>query len=402
MFKTGPDFIDPSLLATASGSPVHPLDLWMTGDHRCRHLLHEAAGDADLILVEGVMGLFDGDPSSADLAEQFDLPVVVTIDAAAMAQTFGAVAQGLASYRPQLRIAGVVANRVAGAGHGRMVAASVPDPLIFLGWLAADPQVTLPERQLGLHMANDIEQLESRLDAAADLITETALSRLPAAVEFAPVQLPPIEALLKGQRIAVATDAAFCFFYAANLDLLREMGAELIMFSPLADRAVPAADALYVPGGYPELHAAQLASNTEMLRSVRAFCDSGRPVVAECGGMLYLLDGLIDGNGRRHTMAGVVNGAAQMQSQLGGLGATQLELGKLIDELTSEPEKLRGHTFHYSRFLPTATPAFAAWCESPTGQRSEGVIRQAGLTASYAHWYFPSSARACAALFGAG
>lgn len=404
VFKTGPDFIDPTLLSTASGYPVYQLDLWMVGADQCRKLLYEAAGEADLILVEGVMGLFDGQPSSADLAEQFGLPVAVTIDAAAMAETFGAVALGLTSYRPDLEIAGVIGNRVASEGHARMIAASTPEQLPFLGCLKADPAITLPERQLGLHLATDIDQLDARLDAAADQIADTALSELPPPIEFEPAEKTRVEPCLDRLHIAVATDAAFCFVYPANLDLLREMGATLTTFSPLADTSVPAADALYLPGGYPELYAEQLAKNAGMIRSIVDFYQSGRAIVAECGGMLYLLDQLTDGEGHRHRMAGVISGTAKMSRHLGGLGLTRLELSKLLilDNQADQGEAtLRGHTFHYSRFVESSTPAFAAWSESPAGQRSEGVIRQAGLTASYAHWYFPSSPRGCAALFGA-
>ncbi|WP_461482713.1 nucleotide-binding protein, partial [Porticoccus sp.] len=183
VFKTGPDFIDPMIHRVASGAAVHQLDLWMVGEPQCRRLLYEAACEADLILVEGVMGLFDGEPSSADLALKFGLPVAAVIDASAMAQTFGAVAQGLASYRADLSFAGVVANRVASEGHAKMLRdslAAVP----WLGGISRSAAIELPERHLGLHQAMDIDDLEQRLDAAADLLAEAPLAQLPEPVAF--------------------------------------------------------------------------------------------------------------------------------------------------------------------------------------------------------------------------
>ena len=167
VFKTGPDFLDPMLLERASGAPVYQLDLWMGGEAHCRQLLHTAAGEADLILVEGVMGLFDGERSSADLAQLFGIPILAVIDASAMAQTFGAIAHGLASYRPQLAFAGVLANRLAGARHCQMLADSLPPGLPFFGYLPRDADIALPERHLGLVQAAEIADLDRRIEQAA-------------------------------------------------------------------------------------------------------------------------------------------------------------------------------------------------------------------------------------------
>ncbi|MBK1645602.1 cobyrinic acid a,c-diamide synthase, partial [Thiocapsa imhoffii] len=179
IFKTGPDFLDPMILAHAAGAPVSPLDLWMVGADACRAKLYDAAGVADLILIEGVMGLFDGAPSSADLAQAFDLPVAIVLDAGAMAQTFGALALGLASYRPDLRCAGVLANRVGGLRHVAMLRASMPAHIPFLGAVPRCPDAALPSRHLGLIQAAEIPDLDARLDAAARSIAATALAQLP-------------------------------------------------------------------------------------------------------------------------------------------------------------------------------------------------------------------------------
>lgn len=389
VFKTGPDFLDPMILERASGQPVYQLDLWMGGEAHCRELLYQAAGEADLILVEGVMGLFDGTPSSADLAEQFGLPVLAVIDASSMAQTFGAIAHGLATYRSKLRFAGVIANRVGSVTHAGMVAESLPPGIPSYGALPRDAQLSLPHRHLGLVQAGEIDDLEARLERAAAALAETGTIPLPAAVGF---ELSPSESVLphlKGLRIAVARDHAFAFLYRANLDLLRAMGAELIFFSPLADERLPEADSVYLPGGYPELHLQQLAANTGMKNALREHHARGKPMVAECGGMLYLLESLTDAAGTRAEMAGVLPGHAVMQSKLANLGLQSVAL----------PEgTLRGHSYHHSRTETSLVPFALTEDKRPHG-RAEAVYRQGRLQASYLHLYLPSNPQAAARLF---
>ncbi|MFZ1575998.1 MAG: cobyrinate a,c-diamide synthase, partial [Chromatiaceae bacterium] len=189
VFKTGPDFLDPMILERASGAPVYQLDLWMGGEAHCRQLLYQAAGEADIILIEGVMGLFDGESSSADLATRLGIPILAVIDGSHMAQTFGALAHGLATYRPGLPFAGVFANRVAGERHYQMLAESLPTGLTALGWLPRDADIALPSRHLGLVQAAQIADLEARLDQAAAVLRLTDPA-LPAAVTFSPVVAP--------------------------------------------------------------------------------------------------------------------------------------------------------------------------------------------------------------------
>ncbi|WP_119153963.1 cobyrinate a,c-diamide synthase [Caldimonas tepidiphila] len=390
VFKTGPDFIDPMLLARAAGRPAQQLDLFMGGLAHCRALLHEAAQDADLLLVEGVMGLFDGDPCSADLAAAFGLPVLAVIDAGSMAQTFGAIAHGLASYRSDIRVAGVVANRVGSEGHARMVSESLPAGLPLVAALKRDALLALPERHLGLVQAAELPDLEARLDAWADAWGQGGgADWLPPPVAFEPQDLPAIEPRLAGVRIAVASDEAFSFAYPANLDVLRALGAELIPFSPLSDARLPDCDALWLPGGYPELHAAALAANASLIADLRAHQASGKPLLAECGGLLFLLDGLTDAEGRRHAMAGLLPGEATMKKRFQALGLQRIAL----------PEgELRGHSFHYSSLETPLAPI--ARGENPNGGRTaEAVYRLGRTTASYIHHYFPSDPHAVAALF---
>ena len=389
VFKTGPDFLDPMILEHASGNPVYQLDLWMGGEAHCRQLLYDAAGDADLILIEGVMGLFDGNPSSADLAQRFGIPVLAVIDAGAMAQTFGALAHGLASYRNGLPFAGVLANRVGSAAHAGMLAESVPAGLHFLGSLARDTEMTLPDRHLGLVQAQEIADIELRLERAAAALEQAAVADLPQAVVFESETAASPPKLLNGCRIAVARDLAFSFIYRANLDLLRVMGAELVFFSPLADTALPAADGLYLPGGYPELHLDRLTANRVMRDAVRAHHAQGKPVIAECGGMLYLLDSLTDRAGHRTDLVGILAGHATMQARFTNLG---------MQEITLPEGTLRGHTFHHSKIETALTPIALATDTRPGG-RGEPAYRAGRLHASYLHAYFPSNPEATARLF---
>lgn len=393
VFKIGPDFLDPLILARASGTEVEPLDLWMVGEAACQRALYEAAAPsstgADVILIEGAMGLFDGDPSGADLAERLGLPVAVLIDARGMGQTFGALALGLVRYRPGVRIAGVIANRVGSARHAEMIRAGLPAEAPWLGAMPRFDDAALPSRHLGLVQAEEIDDLEQRLDAVAERLAGTVLAELPTPVEF---PLPPPERAptphLAGQHIAVARDAAFSFLYAANLRLLEALGAKLHFFSPLHDQRVEA-DAIYLPGGYPELHLPALADNQAMHQSLRVHVAAGRPLYAECGGMLYLLESLTDKDGHSARLLGLLPGHGRLQPRLAGLG---------MQRLTTPAGELRGHSFHHSTMETPLAPS-AYGIRQRDGGRGEPVYRQRALTASYLHLYFPSAPEAAAGFF---
>ncbi|MEO4047285.1 cobyrinate a,c-diamide synthase [Pseudomonas sp. CAU 1711] len=388
VFKCGPDFLDPMILARASGAPVYQLDLWMVGEEECRRLLWQAAGEADLILIEGVMGLFDGAPSAADLARRFGVPVLGVIEAGAMAQTFGALAYGLAHFQADLPFAGVLANRTGSERHNGILRDSLPESIRWFGGLPRCAALELPRRHLGLIQAEELADLDARLDTAADALLASAGMLLPEPVSFAAPAAQVIEPLLRGVRIGVARDTSFAFLYQANLDLLRALGAELVFFSPLADAALPAVDSLYLPGGYPELHLAALAGNRAMLQAIRAHHGAGKPLLAECGGMLYLLDALTDKQGEGAELLGLLPGSARMQPRLAALALQQVEL----------PEgMLRGHTYHHSVLDCAAAPLARGVC--PNGKAvAEAVYRSGRLTASYIHFYLPSNPRATAEL----
>lgn len=388
VFKSGPDFLDPQIHAVASGRPCYNLDLGMCGEADARWRLAQAAQDSDLILIEGVMGLFDGQPSAADIACRFNVPVMALIDAGSMAQTFGAVAHGLATYRPGLPFAGVLANRVGSARHVEMLQGSLP---AGMGWFGALPRAndSLPERHLGLMQAAEIDDLEARLDALADELEKTSAGQLPAPVDFAPASPPQLAQGLKGRRVAIARDAAYGFIYPANVDTLRDLGAEIAYFSPLTGEDLPECDAVWLPGGYPELHANTLSANQSLWAALQSHVAAGKPLLAECGGMMSLFEQVTDKAGVTHDFAGLLPGKAVMQKRLSALGMQEADL----------PEgHMTGHTFHYSKSETPLQPLLLA--RRPEGGDGEAIYRLQRLTASYVHFYFPSNPEAVARLLG--
>lgn len=337
------------------------------------------------------MGLFDGQPSAADLARRLGIPVLAVIDASAMAQTFGAIAHGLATYQPDLPFAGVLANGVSSDGHANFLRRGLP---AGIGWFGRLPRTdnALPERHLGLLQADEIGDLTQRLDALADTLADTLAATsaidLPPAVRFADAAPPEIPPLLAGRRIAIARDTAFGFLYPANLETLRSLGADMCFFSPLAGDGLPDCDAVWLPGGYPELHAETLAHQNRLWARLRAHVDAGKPLLAECGGMMCLFEQIIDQDGRAHALAGVLPGRAIMQKTLVALGT----------QFANLPEgRISGHTFHHSRSETPLAPALHA--ETQYTAAGEAVYRCQRLTASYLHLYFPSNPAAVARLF---
>ena len=389
VFKCGPDFIDPMVLERASGAPVESLDLWMVGAERCAQLLAEAAQEADAILIEGVMGLYDGNPSAADLSRHFGVPVLAVIDAGAMAQTAGALVHGLRDYGP-VEMAGVIANRVGSAGHANMVASALRD-IPLLATLPKQKRA-LPERHLGLVLPNEVSGIDALLDELADQLSfaDAAWHSLPPVEFTVPEPAPPAKLLLAGRTIAVARDAAFMFLYPANLQVLESLGATLRYFSPLADEALPQdTDAIFLPGGYPELHGAPLAAASNWQAGIRAAHSRGIPIYAECGGMMALAEQLTGKDGTTWPMAGLLPGRVAMQERLAGLGP---------QAMPTPQGELRGHTFHYSRLESPLVPV-AHTTKPSTGAEGEAVYRAGSLRASYFHAYFPSNPAAAAALF---
>jgi len=358
--KVGPDYIDPAFHAAATGRPCFNLDSWAMQPETLRGLLAETARDAALALVEGVMGLYDGaavgpgggSGSTADLAALFDLPVVLVMNVKGQGATVGAVLEGLARHRAGVRVAGVIFNQVGGPGHRAILeAAAAAAGIAPLGFLPRLTALAMPERHLGLKQAHEIADLPAFLGAAAEAIApHVDLDRL--AVLAAPIRaeggqaaptLPPL-----GQRIAVARDIAFAFAYPAQLEAWRSAGAALSFFSPLADEA-PAkdADAVFLPGGYPELHAGRLAGNRVYRQGLRDAAQRGATIYGECGGYMVLGETLTDADGTSHAMAGllpVATSFAKPKLHLGYRRARLMEAGPL----GARDAAFAGHEFHYA------------------------------------------------------
>ena len=391
VFKTGPDYLDPQILAQASGEAVEPLDLWMAGENDCKHKLYEAAKVADLILIEGAMGMFDGDPSSADLAATFGIPIAIVMDVKGMAQTAAALASGLANFRDDYQVAGLIANNCGSERHSQLIRDALPESLPLIAALPRNPEVTLPERHLGLVQAAEIrDELEQCIERAAVWIEEAGLTELPAPIEFKPTEIPQPKKLLQGRRIGIAKDEAFSFIYAANIQLLEAMGAECYYFSPLYDSYLPEVDALWFPGGYPELHATKLAENASMALAIREFFEADKTILAECGGFLYTMETLTDLEGNIYPMLGLMQGHGAMRGRSGCQGMQTAVL----------PEgDVRAHAHHRSRSESTPEP-IAHGRRQRHPAPGEAIYRERGLTATYLHLFFPSNAEAVADIFG--
>lgn len=395
-FKAGPDYLDPTWHAVATGHPSRNLDAWMTGPDGVRASFARGVrgadgATADLALIEGVMGLFDGrDPrtlegSGAELAQLLGVPVLLVVDASGMARSAAALVEGFARHVPGVRVAGVIFNRVGSRGHTAILAEALAGSGIpVLGGLPKAPALTLPERHLGLHAADVgagalVAALADHVAAHVDLDAVRALA--------APVPLDDTRrdtsdvSPMDRVRIGVARDAAFSFYYEDNLDLLAAAGAELVAFSPLADSALPDVDGLYLGGGYPEAHAATLAANTALRGAIRGF---EGPIYAECGGLMFLGEALDDA-----PMCGVLPLRTRMGERLRALGYREVVTTR-DTVLGPAGTRFRGHEFHYSELVgpPDLAPAYAM-----TGRRGVGPEGWArgNVLGSYVHAHFGSN-----------
>jgi len=380
--KAGPDYIDTAFHAAASGKPGLNLDSWAMPPALIDALIADAARDAELLLVEGAMGLFDGinappgrSGAAADLAARLGLPVLLVIDVSGASQSHAALLRGFATHDPAVRVAGVVLNRVGSERHLRMVRdAAAPLGIPVLGAIPRDAPPALPERHLGLVQAEEHPALEAALSALGQHIAShldlEAVRALAAPMGVAPGALDGLALPPPGQRIALARDAAFSFVYPHVLAAWRRAGAELLPFSPLADEAPPeGADSCWLPGGYPELHAGRLAASAKFLDGLRRFAGTRR-VHGECGGHMVLGEALEDAAGERHAMAGLLGHATSFAQRRMNLGYRQARL--LSDGVLGRAgAMLRGHEFHYA----TVTQPGG---DDPLAMLSDGEGRQIG------------------------
>jgi cobyrinic acid a,c-diamide synthase len=399
-FKCGPDYLDPTYHARASGRPSHNLDGWMMGREAALATFLYGSRGADLALVEGVMGLYDGasptteEGSTAEMAKWLAAPVVAVVDASGMARTVAALSRGLADFDPGLHLGGILCNRVGGRGHLQLLRDALSSPKV-VGGLPSRADLSFPERHLGLRTAEQSVVPEAVLEAwgvvAEEWLDIDALLTLARSAPPLAVPEPAPTRLETRCRIGVAFDEAFHFYYGENLARLEALGAELERFSPLHDHELPQVDGLYIGGGYPEEHAAGLAGNLPMREALCAFAARGRPVYAECGGLMYLCDAIRALDGTSHPMLGLLPGIAVMQERLAALGYAEVETSA---ETILGPAglRLRGHQFRYSELIsvPETLPrAYLLRRRRDGASEPEGYTR-GNILASYVHLHFAS------------
>ena len=400
-FKVGPDYIDPGHHAATCGRVSHNLDGWMCGRQRVRQTFADAADGVDIALIEGVMGLFDGisggseEGSSAEIAKWLGVPVLLVVDARSQARSFAALVKGFATFDAGLNLAGVIANRVGSDRHRQLLRESVaatPGLPPLLGCLPRNEEIVLPQRHLGLVTAADLpadtgfgERLADWVETHLDLDQLLRLATEASAV-IKPVarsrSMPAIRA-----RIGIARDRAFCFYYPENLQLLEQAGAELVSFSPLSDAELPKGlDGIYLGGGYPELHAGQLAANGRLIGQLRRQAEAGLPIYAECGGFMYLCRSLDE-----RPLVGVFPCAARMLPRRKALGYRQVELSEAT-LLGPAGTRARGHEFHYSEITAAESMTHCYRLGRRDGEAlgTEGY-RYKNVLGSYVHLHFGSN-----------
>src|SRR5579859_7429976 len=405
-FKCGPDFIDGGHHAKVCGRPSRNLDGWMLSAEANRQIFYRNAADADVCVVEGVMGLFDGVDgkseagSTAEIAKWLQLPVILVVDASSIARSAAALVHGYESFDPALKVTGVIFNNAGGAAHYLMLgdAMTMSAKAAPLGYLPHDERIHIPERYLGLVTAGESLLPDSMLSLLGELAENYIdLDQLLACA--ASISAPTDDWTERARdrsagsiRLGVARDRAFCFYYEDNLDALREAGAEIVQFSPLEDSSLPTAlDALYFGGGYPELFGKQLSENRSMLASIRGVAEEGLPIYAECGGLMYLAREIVTKDDASFPMASVLPITVQMTDRLVNFGYTEVSFTSdcLIGPAGA---KARGHSFHCSRIADVGPVEYAYQARnSMTGREEPDGLRVKNVLASYIHLHFLSN-----------
>lgn len=405
-FKVGPDFIDPGLHALATGGPSRNLDGWMCPRGYVTDLFRRLAREADVAVIEGVMGLFDGyDPrsdagSTAEVARWVEAPVILVVDAWGLARSAAAVLSGYAGFDRRVPVTGVIFNRTGGEGHYRLLCEAIASSRLRVkpvGHLPRRADLAMPERHLGLHTAVEghlgpdfFARLADAVETGIDLDAVRDLARSPGRIGASAPDIHRIPHQSVRVRIGVARDEAFQFYYEDNFEALRTAGADLVFFSPLRDRSLPVdLGGLYLGGGYPELYAGKLSRNESMLRDLRAFAEAGRPIYAECGGLMMLCREIEDLDGRRHPVAGLLPVAAYLRRD--GVVLRYTEVETVRPTLLGPPgTKLRGHEFHAS--VIDEPPAAIDRAYELRSRRRDSVGREGysrgSLLASYVHLHF--------------
>lgn len=403
-FKCGPDFIDPSLHKLITGRTSSNIDFRMCGEQFCRKIFHNRSKNCDIAVVEGVMGLFDGEKGSgAYLAQQLSIPVVLIIDVRSSAQSVAAVLHGFESYRSEVKFAGVIFNFVGSERHKELikneVEANCKTPI--LGFIPRCESLQLPERHLGLHMGEELKET-IKLDQIVTLIKDNIdLNLLRKRTEyqecFCLAEDDSMENAMEHKKVtlAVARDEAFCFYYQDNLDLFKVCGIDLQFFSPIHDSSLPqGVDGLYFGGGYPELYAQKLSKNIQLRHQVNEFSKQGGHVYGECGGFMYLTQGLYDIEGEYHDMCNIFPIKVKMNKRMRRLGYREITL-KAECFLGDSGTTLHGHEFHYSDVAEKVGEVSSIY-SSP--EQSEGYCIKNTL-GSYVHLHFGKNIEPVHALY---
>jgi cobyrinic acid a,c-diamide synthase len=416
-FKTGPDYLDPTHLTIASGRPCYNLDGWMMEKAYVRWLFAAKCGDADIAVVEGAMGLFDGADvrtlagSTAEIASWLDTPVLLAVNARGVAGTFAAIVKGCADFTPGLTIAGIIANNTGTERHVKMLEDALlhhnAPPLV--GGIPSGAFGHLPGRQLGLVTADETSLSMETLNGLAESVEKhldvDGIINIASSAPDIKERVHNDRHLHAGNlRIAVAMDKAFHFYYRDTLEMIENSGGNIVEFSPMKDKSVPAgATGLYLGGGYPEEHAVELSGNEEMLDSVRAFTESGKPVYAECGGLMYLSRGIETERGW-HDMVGILPVKTRMLSRRKSLGYVEATL--LNDSLWGERGQVfKGHEFHYSELIGEPLESegwkkvYSLRYQREDDAAAEGY-QKGNILASYVHLHFASKPEAIIHLLG--
>ncbi len=411
-YKVGPDFIDPGLHSLVTGTASRNLDLWLLEEETVLYLLQKNSELQDISIIEGVMGLYDGrgtksEASTAHLAKVVDAPVVLVVDGSGVAASIAAQVLGYKLYDPELRLAGVIVNRVSGEAHYQLLRTVIERDvnLPCFGYLKKTDQIHLQSRHLGLIPGIEVRGLAGQTKQLVELVEETidldALVALADSAEEMKSTLNSRSAVNQMNsmvRIGLARDEAFHFYYQDNLDLLREMGAELVEFSPLVDGKLPEElDGLYIGGGFPEIFASQLMNNHGMRSALAEAVGEGVPTYAECGGMMYLTRGIENLEGERFEMVGVIPAVSLMTEKLQRFGYVEVEFAQNIFDLKGV--KIPAHEFHYSRLVTDEACELNYTYQVKRKDRSwDCGIGLDNLLAGYPHLHFYSNLRIAEAL----
>ncbi|MFE8697141.1 cobyrinate a,c-diamide synthase [Cytobacillus sp. FJAT-53684] len=403
-FKCGPDYIDPTYQTAVTGRKSRNLDSWMCSDLAVKEIFVRGCQGADVAIIEGVMGLFDGkDPfsdtgSAAEIAMITNSPVLLVVDCAGMARSAAAIVKGFQVLSPTVHLCGVVANRVGSEGHYELIQKAVETEcgIPVIGYLTKDERLCMPERHLGLVPSIERGELKPFFDLLSDTIQNNFdLNRLYQIMGSETIESPTVLfGTQKRQeskvRMAVAMDEAFHFYYPENLELLELSGAELVFFSPLNGEQVPSdVHGLYIGGGFPEEFAAALSVQKDLLLSVREAIQSGMPTLAECGGFMFLSESIKTVSGEEYPMVGLIPGKVKMHTKLAALGYREVK-GMDKNFLIRPDDRARGHEFHYSTFEPTGESTSAYTSSGRRGTKQEGFLLN-NLVAGYTHIHFGSA-----------